>query len=395
MSYENDREILLKMSLCYFYNNYAIYSLFTLENSNLQLSDCIFEKNNNTIFGTVDSVLKLENITIADHFCLNNLGCVLISEKNSTIYFGNSFFSNIISTETGNFYIIDSSVKIIECIFENVLSLQYIGSGVSSFSSNLSINSSFFKSFALNCLYLSQSNVSLFETNFQSNLDINITKNEQWEVLYGTIFSEYCDYIYINKSFFEHQNSVSDGGAIYLIQKNIDKSNEILIENSYFFNNTVSDVGGVLFLNNIYFLKLQNNIFYFNIASYGGVIFYDCFRNDSQLILQMNFFLKNKGLLEGGAIKWTFKEPLFIKKNSFIDNQAIYGNDIATLPVRIKINIIPHDENQNASLQFEKEKDNSIPFLYNLLSSSQINFTLSFKMIDIYGQTVLTIGKQK
>ena len=59
------------------------------------------------------------------------------------------------------------------------------------------------------------------------------------------------------------------------------------------------------------------------------------------------------------------------------------------------MNIISHDENKNSSLQFQKEQNNSIPFLYNRLSSSQINFTLCFEMVDIYGQIVLTIGKQK
>lgn len=46
-------------------------------------------------------------------------------------------------------------------------------------------------------------------------------------------------------------------------------------------------------------------------------------------------FTKNLALVEGGAIKWNFYEPLMLEdpSNTFINNSAgVYGNNIASVP---------------------------------------------------------------
>lgn len=389
MSFENDRKIILKMRRCYFSYNFANYSIFSLENANLQLIDCIFENNYNTLFEIDQAELSLENISISNHFCFNNyLGCILVSEIGSTVIINKCFFLNITSTIKGNLYISDSVVQIFESSLVEILSLQYVGSCISSFNSNLSINSSLFKNFTLNCVYLFKSNISSFQVNFDSitkkNLSVELRKN-----IYGTILCEYCYLFYINKSFFKNQNNIYDGGTIFLIQENDENHIDFLVENSYFFNNMVDHAGGNLFLKNTK-LVLSNNIFYLNTASIGGVIFYDASNNDSHLILKNNFFIKNKGILEGGAIKWTNIEPNYLKDNYFQGNEAIYGKNIAALPIRINLNIISHDQNETILEQFQKEKTEKIPFLYNLLSTYQMNYTLAIELIDIYGEKVIT-----
>lgn len=394
LSFENDRGIILKMRSCFFSYNYANYSLFSLENANLHLIDCIFEKNSNTVFGIDHSELLLENISISNHFCFNNyLGCIIVSETGSNVTIIKSFFLNITSTTKGNIYIGDSAVKIFESLFVMVISQQYIGSCMNSVNSNLLINSSFFINFAFNCVYLLKSSISMFQVEFNSNFKTNMSI-ELENKLYGTIVCESCDLFYVNKSFFKNQNNIYQGGSILLIQKNSVNKSEYFVENSFFVNNTANYAGGNLFLINTN-LVLVNNIFYMNTASIGGVIFYDASKNESNLTLKNNFFIKNKGFLEGGAIKWTFIEPNFLHDNYYQENEAIYGKNIATLPIRMNINIISHDKNKTILENFQKDNTEKIPFLYNLLSTYQMNFTLGLEMTDIYGEKVTTVGKNK
>ena len=48
-----------------------------------------------------------------------------------------------------------------------------------------------------------------------------------------------------------------------------------------------------------------------------------------------NSFVSNTASISGGAIKWNDIIPFNLSLNTFDDNSAIYGNDIASYPIAI------------------------------------------------------------
>ena len=55
-----------------------------------------------------------------------------------------------------------------------------------------------------------------------------------------------------------------------------------------------------------------------------------------RLIIKDNIFANNFALLEGGAIKWNDEMPI-ISNNTFWNNIAVYGENIASFPLRISL----------------------------------------------------------
>ena len=49
-----------------------------------------------------------------------------------------------------------------------------------------------------------------------------------------------------------------------------------------------------------------------------------------------NIFINNSAVLEGGAIKWNDEMPI-ISNNTFENNTAVYGDNIASFPLRISL----------------------------------------------------------
>ena len=115
-------------------------------------------------------------------------------------------------------------------------------------------------------------------------------------------------------------------------------SSSINIQNSMF-NNLGSNKllnGAALLVENSN-LTIQDSIFNYNTAQYGGAIDLSCSLN-MLCTYQINSsnFTNNKVIYYGGAIKYDLYRPTFIS-NIFNNNSAGYGSDIASYPIKIKI----------------------------------------------------------
>lgn len=70
-----------------------------------------------------------------------------------------------------------------------------------------------------------------------------------------------------------------------------------------------------------------------NIANQsGGALYFSCGKEQNlcNLTIEVTEFTDNVAELEGGAIKWNLNEPIFNQGIKFINNSAIYGDDIAS-----------------------------------------------------------------
>lgn len=107
--------------------------------------------------------------------------------------------------------------------------------------------------------------------------------------------------------------------------------------------------------------------------------------------IENNTFANNKAMIEGGAIKWNDEMPLFLN-NIFFNNSAIYGENIASFPIRI-IAKLYNSSDPNVTIRFPQKDDILYPNNYsntlqNISSGNTIPYILQFQILDVYGKIV-------
>ena len=55
------------------------------------------------------------------------------------------------------------------------------------------------------------------------------------------------------------------------------------------------------------------------------------------LNITMSSFLNNLAMVGGGAINWRFSKPFIDFTSKFKNNQAFYGKNLASFPIRMRI----------------------------------------------------------
>ena len=114
-------------------------------------------------------------------------------------------------------------------------------------------------------------------------------------------------------------------------------------------------------------------------AKQGGWIALLC---DKEVVCSHNiknsYFNENRATIKGGAIYFDLYRPI-LDKNVFDNNQAVYGNDIASYPVKVRL----------------KDTDSNQFILYNAVSGQVYSPALEFQLIDHYNQVILTDSYSK
>ena len=80
--------------------------------------------------------------------------------------------------------------------------------------------------------------------------------------------------------------------------------------------------------------------------------------------------------------------PLIHQSNIFIENEAIYGNDIAAFPIRLSIIINSTINESNNSVYFDSNIMNQFIFLVNVSNGQPVPYSLKLQLYDIYGALV-------
>ena len=109
------------------------------------------------------------------------------------------------------------------------------------------------------------------------------------------------------------------------------------VKNCVFQNNNAA-AGGAIFTDNVK-IRIENCEFTNNSAwqDNGGALYLNCADYEDCVIdVVNNVFTRNRAEVNGGAIKWNDIMPRFLTSNQFTENVALYGNDIASFPVKIQ-----------------------------------------------------------
>lgn len=106
------------------------------------------------------------------------------------------------------------------------------------------------------------------------------------------------------------------------------------------------------------------------------------------MILNQNVFRNNYAVKEGGAIKFKEIEPVGWLNNTYVNNSAIYGKNIAAFPFKIFMK-----NNQKQPIcKNNYSKTNCYDTLPEIASGSELQFSIEFVMKDIYNVTYSSLN---
>ena len=292
----------------------------------LQISGCIFDSNINSPIHTIRSNLTIENLTILNSFCSSlQLGCVISSKESSIIIVNFLVVKNMIAKNVnpGLIYM-ENSYLMLNNSFADHITSNGFGTCLYGYESTMILNFIEFHNYFPNCFYLTE---SVFILN-NSLINNSFTK-------IATTIMESCNFIHIESSIFSNNH-----GGCLLLQFQSSNQNDFIIKKCKFINNSAIFNGGAIQIQDVN-LIINDSVFIYNKAGYGGAIYYKTSTYDYKLQIHNTNFTKNTALMEGGAIKSTYNIPYIASNVFFSENYAsFYGNNIASYPVRMKYSVI-------------------------------------------------------
>lgn len=116
---------------------------------------------------------------------------------------------------------------------------------------------------------------------------------------------------------------------------------------------------------------------------------------NTNILIYNNTFEENEAEIQGGAIKWDESLPEINKKtNIYINNKALYGEDVASYPIRLQL--IYSILNQNLSSTvfnyfeqvYDSLKNKSTLEIMNISSGNDFHCSFNFFLLDYYGNVV-------
>ena len=364
---------------CSFYNNSGRMSLFSIINSKeILFINVNFENNINILFFILSVNVTLLNSNVNNLNCISDViaGCVAFCFHQSSLKIINGSFKNITHENLNNgIHLEDSELILNGAIFKTMRGFLDSPSFISASFSIILILNSHFQDYGYNVINLISSHLDLRFSKFVIDQENNFKSSN----LHGSIFCSFCKTIFIDSCDFYGNYGALNGGAIQIYKNDLFLEEEkYLIINSNFTNNSALEKGGAIYLIESS-LSLFNCEFKDNNAKFGGAIYSEANYNDNNekvLTLRKCQFLYNRAFYDGGAIKWISIRPI-IEETYFDENKALYGNNLASFPLRMNLSIIDDEINKEIYLN-----PNEIPLLKDCHSGGKFRFSIKVIFID-------------
>ncbi|TNV74976.1 hypothetical protein FGO68_gene3741 [Halteria grandinella] len=202
-----------------------------------------------------------------------------------------------------------------------------------------------------------------------------------------------------NCTFYNMYGEYELGGSAIILEQTSHPGfeiNQLMVQiyRNHFQNCYSKTKGGAISIINYDLAFLYDNVFINNSARVaGGALYYSCAELYScYMKIQKATFRDNYAHIEGGAIKWTTKEPEFIDIQFINNSAAIYGDNIASV-ARVLVRITEEElgkKHYNSSGTIKVAQDSNIPEF-----QSGGTISLYFGIIDKYGTYVATDSDSK
>ena len=399
-------------------------SLIYCEQADLVLEGLIFSDMESTIYHFHLSLVLVSNNTVNNVRCIENgEGCVVNVFRTQSLQIQNCQIMNMTRENTydgGFIYAMESSVTLINISLENVDSQRgnsygpiILGSGSFFLIKTLKV-----LNFQQGGLSLKESVIIIYNSSFENtNASIHLSQD--------ALSCDSCLFLLINKTRFSglqfnyetamsaiHLNSWSsflDDEAYLAAATELGvywapltpKSYSFYLDYDHFIENNSSQAAAIAIYDSPLVL-IQNSYFENNFAStFAGCIYLSFDLGDplaaSQVLIFNNTFKNNSAISEGGVLKWTANLSPNLQNNSFFNNYAIYGPEVASLPVRLSLRVFPlMDASQDSgslntsAITFDNLLNQETGFIINdHMSGDTSNCTLQLQLVDDRDQPIL------
>lgn len=102
--------------------------------------------------------------------------------------------------------------------------------------------------------------------------------------------------------------------------------------------------------------------------------------------IRSSTFKLNIANKDGGAIKWKEKKPeIDDSTNIYSENQAVFGPDIASYPIKMGLEIIEKSSNK---IVYSSKLSSNIAELLNISAGNAIQYRIVVKILDYYDNIV-------
>lgn len=368
-------------------------SLIYSEQADLTLSSLRFYSINSTIYHFQLSFVSVYNNLVNNVRCIDNgEGCIINVFRTDSFLFQDCIIINMTRENTydgGFVYAMESTITLLNVSLENIDSQQENSYGpiILGSSSEILIRELWVLNFAKGGFSLTECliiiyNSSIENTNQSLNLYqdvvtcqnclllvINNTRFAGLQFIYAQMksvisinsydpseidpifitsaislriwFPQNLNYNFLLDSNNFIENNSSQATVIYIYD-----TPEVIIKSSLFLNNMASNFAGCIYL------SFDTNSIITNVSS------------AIEILILNNTFSNNWALNEGGVLKWIASLSPTLSNNQYINNSAIYGPEIASLPVRLAFRVYNSDDIQDSS-----DSDiESIPIFSSLLT---------------------------
>ncbi|CAI2374896.1 unnamed protein product [Moneuplotes crassus] len=222
----------------------------------------------------------------------------------------------------------NSNAKFIKALAGEASLTNFVARNVSKFST-------LFQFYSLDALSLS--NVTFLELEINSGQVILIENAQNIYVDTLVINGIHTATVSVMNSVVESINNIQISSclkSIIVIDSHIKQ-----LENSNFTNNGIQNnlvSGGAISMFNSD-VTIRNTTFSNNTADRAGAISFECDSADKcSLVLESTTFNNNSAFVQGGAIYYSLKRPDIVD-SMFTDNSARYGDNLASYPVKVRI----------------------------------------------------------
>lgn len=335
--------------------------------------------NGGAIFGVDQTVAVVETSRFWN--CTANSGGAFVINAQASLTLRSCVVSECrAKTDGGMVSTRVSSITLDSTNVSNIVSTQEYGA-VCGFESTLTVINSRFVNLTNSAIYGSTSTANVRDSVFES-----ITA-----FFGGVLYCSEC--IAAN---FQGTNvtglSSRRGGVVYAYTSGLAKPASVsLFQGNIFTNNSAIDGGALYFVN--MFVVISHNVFIGNRAGNqtivnnsgrGGAVFFSCPSFlQCTLNLTYNTFVGNSALVSGGAVQWLESFP-YLEGNNMKENEAVYGDDIASFPVKVAL----LDANDSVQPYQSLQDYPILTDLDNLVSGWTYTDIIKAALVDHYGNIV-------
>ena len=370
--------------------NKAEFTMIDLTTSNATIINSSSFLNVNPNMAVRETNITIKFMRSYNNFCNSKqLGCFLCAEESSWIIILGVEIKNLTSEKTseGAITIFDSTIYIDDLDMKKCESLGE-GTCISARNSNSSIINGTLSRYFPSCLYFF-GGITTIASLYLGNSS----------VIFSPLMIINARQAKIEDSLFEDNNGANLGGALYLTNEYNDLASIVTIKNCKFINNKALSSGGALSITNQY-VQMNETFFKNNSATFGGALFYVQQTSDGNMILKNVTFELNSALLEGGALKYTYKHPEF-QDVVFAKNSALYGPNYASYAIRIVFKIFNPKNGylfcfftvnlfKASEIYFDSSSDKSLFFFNNAASGQELDKSIRLVLIDEDNQEILS-----